>query len=52
VIDALRALPGVRDVAVDLQTKRVTLEHDAGVVDESALRQAIADIGFAVGAFS
>lgn len=49
VIQALQGLPGVREVEVDLQTRRVTLEHDAQVTD-AALRQAIEDIGFSVAA--
>ena len=48
VIGALEALPGVRDVQVDLESKRVTFDHD-GQVTEAALRQAIEEVGFEVG---
>lgn len=50
VKNALQALPTVHDVEVDLQTKRVTLEHDEGAVTDAVVRQAIEDIGFEVGA--
>jgi len=48
VTDALRKLPGVSRVEVNLETKRVTVEFDEQRVKESALGEAIEDVGFEV----
>lgn len=48
VTDALRALPGVSNIAVDLPTGKVTLSHDAAQSPQDALRQAIQEQGFDV----
>ena len=42
----LRALPGARDVKVDLETGRATFEAPSGSVTEQQVKQAIKDAGF------
>lgn len=42
---ALRAVPGVRDVSVELASKTATVEIDASVSDE-ALRKAVTEAGY------
>jgi len=44
VSEALRALPTVASVQVDLETKQVTVEGEA--LDDAALRAAIIDAGY------
>lgn len=44
---ALREIPGVSDVVVDLAAKTATLEATADVTDES-LRKAVDDLAFQV----
>ena len=44
---ALRAVPGVSDVVVDLAAKNATVEAEASVDDE-ALKTAVDDLGFVV----
>lgn len=44
---ALRAVPGVRDVSVELASKTATVEIDASVSDE-ALQKAVTDAGYQV----
>ena len=46
---ALRAVPGVRDVSVELASKTATVEIDASVSDE-ALRKAVTEAGYQVSA--
>lgn len=43
----LRAVPGVRDVSVELASKTATVEIDASVSDE-ALQKAVTDAGYQV----
>jgi mercuric ion binding protein len=45
----LRALPGARDVRVDLEAGRATFEAPSGWVTESQVKQAIKDAGFSAG---
>ncbi len=42
----LRALPGARDVKVDLDSGRATFEAPSGSVTEEQVKQAIKDAGF------
>ena len=44
---ALRAIPGVQHVNVDLASKTATVEQDGSVSDE-ALKKAVTDTGFEV----
>lgn len=46
VENALREVPGVTDVAVNLATARATVSHDPGWAGVEALRQVIADQGY------
>lgn len=46
---ALRAVPGVRDVSVELASKTATVEIGASVSDE-ALRKAVTEAGYQVSA--
>jgi len=48
VTTALSRLAGVSRVEVDLATGRVQVDYDAAKLDESALRQAIEEVGFDV----
>ncbi len=48
----LRALPGARNVKVDLEGGRATFEAPAGTVTEQQIRQAIKDAGFTPGAIN
>jgi copper chaperone len=48
VKDELEAVAGVESVAVDLDSKRVTVTGDA--LDDTALRAAIAEAGYEVAA--
>jgi len=48
VTEALEKLPGVSRVEVDLDTKEVTVAHDAQV-GRDQMRQAIQAVGFEVG---
>jgi copper chaperone CopZ len=45
----LRALPGARDVKVDLEASRATFEAPSGSVTELQVKQAIKDAGFSAG---
>lgn len=45
----LRALPGARDVKVDLEASRATFEAPSGSITELQVKQAIKDAGFSVG---
>ena len=45
----LRALPGVRDVKVDLEAGRATFEAPAGEVSKEQVQKAIEDAGFSPG---
>ena len=47
VEQALRAVPGVREVAVDLEGKRADVQIDDAVT-EAALSQAVTDSGYTV----
>lgn len=47
VVAAVKAVPGVADVAVDLSAGKVTV---TGETDEAAIRQAIEDAGYEPGA--
>lgn len=49
VTKALNAVPNVKDVAVDLGAGKATFA-EAGPVDLEAVKKAIADAGFEVGA--
>jgi Cu2+-exporting ATPase/Cu+-exporting ATPase len=51
VKEALSALPGVKDVKVDLQGGKAIIESE-GVPDEAALRLAVEDAGYEAGAIS
>jgi len=42
----LSGAPGVRDVSVDVQTKRVKIDFDDKLVDEASVRSALADSGY------
>jgi copper chaperone CopZ len=44
--DALRPLPGVREVRPDLARKRVSVRYEPARVQESELRDALASAGF------
>jgi Cu+-exporting ATPase len=46
VENALREIPGVTEVAVNLATARATVSHEAGWGGVEALRQAVADQGY------
>ena len=46
VENALREIPGVTDVAVNLATARATVSHVAGWAGVEALRRVIADQGY------
>lgn len=48
VADAVRPLPGVRAVQVDLDTKLVTIEHDAATLTLEQLAAAIEQEGYEV----
>jgi copper chaperone CopZ len=48
----LRALPGARNVKVDLEGGRATFEAPAGAVTEQQIRQAIKEAGFTPGAIN
>jgi copper chaperone CopZ len=55
VTQALSALPGVKNVAVDLQGGKATVESEGdpeGDPGEAALRQAVEDAGYEPGAIS
>ncbi len=45
----LRALPGARNVKVDLEDGRAKSEAPAGTITEQQIRQAIKDAGFTPG---
>jgi Cu+-exporting ATPase len=45
---ALRQLPGVREVRVNLATEQATVEYDPSAVDLVALRRAVEEIGYGV----
>ena len=49
ITDELTKLPGVNRVAVDLDTKLVTVEHD-GTVGEPQLRAGIEEAGYDIAA--
>ena len=49
ITEELTKLPGVAEVAVDLQTKLVTVRHDASVTDDQ-VRGGIAEAGYDVAA--
>ncbi|MFZ4438302.1 MAG: heavy metal translocating P-type ATPase [Syntrophales bacterium] len=46
VENALREIPGVTEVAVNLATARATISHDAGWAGVEALRQVVEDQGY------
>ena len=46
VTGALEALPGVREIEVDLETGRVALTCDEAEVDLGRIRRAIEEVGF------
>ncbi|MES3629586.1 MAG: heavy metal translocating P-type ATPase [Longimonas sp.] len=46
VEDALRAVPGVVEVEVNLATNRATVTHPPGSVDRNALRSAVEEAGY------
>ncbi|UQZ90323.1 copper-translocating P-type ATPase [Deltaproteobacteria bacterium Smac51] len=48
---ALSALPGMKDVKVDLGTKMATIEND-GTVTEDQVKKTITDLGFTVTGYS
>ncbi len=48
VEDALRAVPGVLDVAVNLATEKARAEHLAEAVDRAALAEAVREAGYDV----
>lgn len=48
VTKAVRALPGVRTVQVDLQGKTVTVAHDAEEVTQTQIQEAIEQQGYDV----
>ncbi len=48
VTKAVTALDGVRGVAVDLQGKTVTVEHDPAGVTHAQMREAIEEQGYDV----
>lgn len=45
----LRALPGARDVKVDLEASRATFVAPSGSITELQIKQAIKDAGFSAG---
>ncbi len=45
----LRAIPGARDVKVDLEEGRATFEAPSGAVTEQQVKQAVKDAGFSPG---
>ncbi len=45
---AVGALPGVADVAVDIDTKVVTVKHDEQTTPRAAVERALDDAGFPV----
>lgn len=49
ITDELTKLPGVRQVGVDIDTKRVTVEHDGSVSDQQ-LRDGIEEAGYDIAA--
>jgi len=49
ITEELTRLPGVSRVAVDLDTKLVTVEHD-GSVSDAQLRDGIEEAGYAIAA--
>ncbi len=48
VSGAVSALPGVKAVQVDLQTKTATVEHDPALVNVVKIREAIEGQGYDV----
>ena len=44
--EGLLAIDGVKKADLDLTTKKVKIKYDADVIDDAALRQAIANIGY------
>lgn len=48
VKNLVSALPGVAAVQVDLASGRVDVNHDPGLADAQAIRQAIEDGGYQV----
>jgi Cu+-exporting ATPase len=50
VEDALRDVPGVVGVQVNLATEKARVEHLAGAVDRAALAEAVREAGYDVGA--
>lgn len=48
ITQAVKGLPGVAGVDVDLASKRVTVTFDGGRVGEEAIRAAIEDAGYEV----
>jgi copper ion binding protein len=51
VKEALSALPGVKEVAVDLAGGKALVESEAAL-DQDALRRAVEDAGYEAGAIS
>ncbi|MCX5827567.1 MAG: heavy metal-associated domain-containing protein [Deltaproteobacteria bacterium] len=48
IIKKLKSMEGVKDVNVDLQTKRVAIQHDNPNLCQDDLTCAIEDMGFKV----
>ncbi|MCS7173731.1 MAG: copper ion binding protein, partial [Armatimonadetes bacterium] len=43
---ALKELPGVRDVRVNLATEQATVDYDPSAVDLQAMRRAVEEVGY------
>ena len=50
VENVLRAVDGVRQVQVSLETAKATIEYDAGKISIAALKSAIGEAGYGVAA--
>ncbi|MCL2295727.1 MAG: cation transporter [Methanomassiliicoccaceae archaeon] len=48
VTKALKALPGIRNVEVDLKAKTVAVEHDPAVASLEKIKLEIEDLGYDV----
>lgn len=49
VSNALKAVPGVKDVRVDLAHGQATVTHESGVTKAEHLKAAVEDAGYDVG---
>jgi copper chaperone len=50
VTNAMKALPGVEDVRVNLENKKVDVRYDQSKLDEQQIRAALDEAGYPVAA--